>query len=255
MKEKVNTTWWYTYKYCTFIILDFFVCALLGFCARKFPAKYEKYWTFIIDQRSFIRGLLLYLVVFLFIYCFWHIPHTEVPVVPMSSPLPSLPLCVYATTIIPKPPYLLSHIYYATILSLFRRCLHIYLYTLPMPLFPWIYNIMLVLCHIHRRLCLPYPLSWISAAYMSSYHVSVAVLITFSSIILYPSTPFVSMLLNLCRVYTTNIYITNKYLPPPYSSNSPSTLPLSATLWVAFRVLLGQYLRFEYNDQVNPQGF
>ena len=30
------------------------VCALLGFRAREFPAKFEKNWTFIVDRRSYV---------------------------------------------------------------------------------------------------------------------------------------------------------------------------------------------------------
>ena len=32
---------WYAQKYCTPVMFAHFVCALLSFCARNFPVKYE----------------------------------------------------------------------------------------------------------------------------------------------------------------------------------------------------------------------
>ena len=55
VKDKVDTTGWYVRKYCMPIVFAHFVCALLAFCTRKFPAKSEnKTSTFIIEQRSYV---------------------------------------------------------------------------------------------------------------------------------------------------------------------------------------------------------
>ena len=40
-------------KYSTPIMVSGFVCALLGFHAREFPAKTEKSWEYIVDRRSY----------------------------------------------------------------------------------------------------------------------------------------------------------------------------------------------------------
>ena len=42
IKDKVDATCSYARKYCKPIMSVHFVCGLLGFCARKFPAKFEK---------------------------------------------------------------------------------------------------------------------------------------------------------------------------------------------------------------------
>ena len=41
-------------KYCTPVMFTRFFCALLGFHARKFPAKSGKKQTFIVDQKLYI---------------------------------------------------------------------------------------------------------------------------------------------------------------------------------------------------------